>query len=134
MKIGFTGTRQGMSQVQKDSLYRILEDYREAGEVEFHHGDCLGADDEAHDIAIQTHCSVVVHPPKIATFRAFRHEAGVKVLPPKDYFDRNHDIVDATDFLIAAPKTDHEELRSGTWATVRYADKKGKKVTLLGRE
>ena len=41
-------------------------------------------------------------------------------LPP---LVRNHKIVGAVHLLIATPKTDKEELRSGTWATIRYAKK-----------
>lgn len=43
---------------------------------------------------------------------------------------RNHDIVDATEWLIATPKK-FEEIRSGTWATVRYAKKVKKPVTII---
>ena len=49
----------------------------------------------------------------------------------KRYLERNRDIVDACDILIACPRTLKEELRSGTWATVRYARKVGKPVAIL---
>ncbi len=45
--------------------------------------------------------------------------------------DRNRDIVAAVSILIAAPETDIEEQRSGTWATVRYARKKGIPVVIV---
>lgn len=47
---------------------------------------------------------------------------------PGPYLWRNHQIVDATSALIAAPFGFEEELRSGTWATVRYARKLGRPV------
>lgn len=49
-------------------------------------------------------------------------------LPP---LERNHRIVDACDVLIACPKDAQEQLRSGTWATVRYARKQGKRVIVI---
>jgi hypothetical protein len=47
---------------------------------------------------------------------------GDVVLTPRPYLVRNRHIVDASSVLIATPKGD-EELRSGTWSTVRYARK-----------
>ena len=46
---------------------------------------------------------------------------------PKPYLDRNRDIVDACEVLLATPDGP-ERLRSGTWSTVRYARKIGKPV------
>lgn len=43
----------------------------------------------------------------------------------------NRDIVAETDELIATPKGFQEERRSGTWATVRYALKARKPVTVI---
>lgn len=42
---------------------------------------------------------------------------------PEDLLARNRDIVDETEILIACPGHMHEELRSGTWSTIRYAVK-----------
>jgi hypothetical protein len=53
----------------------------------------------------------------------FRNQGDVTILEPKLYMERNHDVVHACDFLLALPGTDHEVVRSGTWATVRYARK-----------
>jgi predicted Rossmann fold nucleotide-binding protein DprA/Smf involved in DNA uptake len=49
---------------------------------------------------------------------------------PLPYLERNHAIVNESDFLIAAPDGP-ETLRSGTWATVRYARKVGKRVLVI---
>lgn len=133
MILGFTGTSAGMSAYQRLALLKILEQ----GDVgEFHHGDCVGADAEAHDIADSMDISIVIHPPTDTRHRAYKTPKGddwgdMMWLPPKPYLERNHDIVDACDKLIAAPKEDTEQLRSGTWATVRYARKVGKPVVIL---
>lgn len=124
-KIGFTGTQRGMTVQQKRKLRELLWDYDE-----LHHGDCIGSDDEAHDIALGHGLRIVVHPPSIPTKRAFRtsfHE----IRPEQHYNTRNHNIVDETSELIATPAEFEEQLRSGTWATIRYAVKQGKKVTII---
>lgn len=132
MKIGFTGTQQGMTDIQKDKLKEYLmslsnmftSDIFEA--CEFHHGDCIGADDQAGCIAYDIGYIVVTHPPINESKRAF--SAYDIQLPAKPYLDRNHDIVDECEVLIATPKEQGEVLRSGTWATIRYARSKGKRV------
>ena len=100
-----------------------------AGAIWVHHGDCIGSDKQANDIAHCRGLKVVVHPPTNPSNRAFCN--GHIIHPPKDYIRRNHDIVDATERLVAAPATMSEELRSGTWATVRYARRTGKPVSLV---
>lgn len=130
MIVGFTGTQIGMSGKQISEFRRQLD---VLDPIEFHHGDCVGADEEAHNIVTDYGIRVVIHPPDISSKRAFCKGVGVRVLGKKGYIARNHDIVDACDVLIAAPKHDVEELRSGTWATIRYARKLGKRVVILKR-
>lgn len=55
-------------------------------------------------------------------------------IPIKPPLVRNHDIVDSTELLIACPKEQVEVLRSGTWATIRYARKKEITVWLIDPE
>ena len=52
-------------------------------------------------------------------------------MTPRDYLDRNKDIVNNCDLLIAAPKENTEVLRSGTWSTVRYAKQLGVTVVII---
>lgn len=134
MHVGFTGTQQGLTLEQRVELARVLYAYTD-GTV-FHHGDCIGADDEAHDIARDAGYDIEIHPPINDYKRAWRR--GGILHEPKEYLDRNHDIVDACDVLIAAPAQVEEVMRSGTWATVRYARKLGKPVVMIfpkeGRE
>ena len=63
MKVGFTGTQLGMSQHQKEQFVLGLQ---EMGMTEFHHGDCIGADAEAHDIVREffPDVKIVGHLPK----------------------------------------------------------------------
>ena len=128
MDIGFTGTKSGMSKAQMATLLSFLDKFV-CGE--FHHGDCLGADSEAHVLASATGYRIVVHPPENPKARAYcKYD---EIWGPKPYLDRNKDIVDRCHVLIAAPHHDLETLRSGTWATVRYARRKQKPIILLER-
>lgn len=114
---GFTGTRKGMNQTQKDIMGKVLA--RRVGE--FHHGDCIGADAEAHDIAMICGYRVTVHPPTDESLRAFK--AGHIILPAEHYLARNRAIVHASNILIATPHDNSG--RGGTWYTIKYARSKG---------
>lgn len=119
-----------MSKRQKKELREFLEDKADSS-TEFHHGDCIGADEEAHMEARDLGFFLVGHPPIDDRYRA--HCKFHKTHKPKPYITRNHDIVDDTDMMVAAPRTDEEEIRSGTWATIRYAEEQGKEVKVLKR-
>lgn len=128
-KIGFTGTRGLLTSYQVSALQDVFQ-YRRPAEV--HHGDCVGADALFHAFAVnEPEIKIVIHPPLVDTYRARCAGRNVEVLAPQHYLVRNHAIVDDTDLLVAAPSTDREQLRSGTWATVRYALKQGRRVMLL---
>jgi hypothetical protein len=130
--VGFTGTRQGMSAYQIITLKTILSTFRTLGVVEFHHGDAMGADAEAATVADILGFKLVAHPCTLANQRA--HIPAAVVWPAKPPLERNRELVDCVEALLVAPKTDKEELRSGTWATKRYAQKKGTAFILLKRE
>lgn len=120
MKIGFTGTRFGISDNQYRELVKFLTD---TDITELHHGDCIGADAQAHAFTRirKPLCTIVVHPPKINMYRAWCE--GDVVKEPLDYLTRDRMIVDSVDLLIACPQTNHEIRQSGTWYTIRYAVK-----------
>jgi hypothetical protein len=94
----------------------------------FHHGDCLGADKEAHDTARSCRLFIEAHPSTLVGLRAFT-DADV-IHPEKPPLDRNRDIVDAVELLVAAP-CGPEMQRSGTWSTVRYARKQRRRVIVF---
>lgn len=126
--IGFTGTRSGLTEAQRDSLRAVLEPLQQG--LELHHGDCVGADAEVHAIALAQDGLVVKHPASnVGESRAYC--VGGLELPAQPPLERNHTIVNCTDALIACPRGQTEELRSGTWATVRYARKLGRPVVII---
>jgi hypothetical protein len=129
MILGFTGTQLGMTWFQ---IQTILDMFRYQDKfTAVHHGDCLGADQQMHHLALLAGLKVVIHPPQDPRKRAYCSGANVTVLDAFPYLIRNHDIVDACHELVATPKTHVEELRSGTWATIRYARKVGKPVHII---
>lgn len=127
--IGFTGTSQGMTERQRATLAVLLRSYYPA---RLHHGCCIGADAQAHDVAHEIGIPCTLHPPDddkaIAILGAV---PGDIVWDAKPYLDRNMDIARACDVLIATPKTFLEQIRSGTWTTVRYAKKMNRHVTII---
>jgi hypothetical protein len=125
--VGFTGTQVGMTDKQKRTFKDLIP---ELNPSVFRHGDCIGADEQAHKVVRKhTHAQIIVHPPDKVDKRAFCE--GDKVLAVKPYLNRNHDIVDDSDLLIACPREFKEQLRSGTWATIRYARSKRKPVYII---
>lgn len=126
MKIGFTGTQRGMTDAQKERVNVYINN---KDTFEFHHGDCIGSDATACDLADVGGKHIVCHPPLNCEKRAFKkyHE----IREPLDYLARNREIVKECDLLIATPKGHQEELRSGTWATVRFARHIGKSVIII---
>lgn len=127
MDIGFTGTQLGCTAQQKATVRRLLIEMDPEGVA---HGDCIGADAEFHAIALQLGKWIRIHPPYKGSKRAYCEEWN-EILPGKDYLDRNKDIVNGVDYLIACPEGDEEVLRSGTWSTVRYARKVGVPVIVV---
>lgn len=132
MKRGFTGTRDGMTEPQLAAVI-LLCTVKFENTGEFHHGACVGADSQLHNLVVENHSArIVIHPPTDTRYaNVFEESERVEILPPKPYLQRNADIVDATDELIATPKEFEEQIRGGTWWTVRYARKQGKKVWLV---
>lgn len=134
--IGFTGTQRGMTDQQSQAVMRILILDRDRKDLKVdkhgfasidrgvvHHGDCIGADAEFHRLARRRRFQVILHPSILTGKRAFCDwdELRHAIEPLK----RNHDIVDESTLMIGAPGEGGEVLRSGTWATLRYAKKTG---------
>lgn len=132
----YTGTQKGMAAPQRDRFYRLVETIaREVGE--FHHGDCIGGDSEAHGIVSSiTKWWINIHPavnagPKRA------HRTGPNVMmtwDEKPPLVRNQIMVECCHFLLATPQqmAEPERLRAGgTWYTIRHARKEGKPIIIV---
>lgn len=127
--LGFTGTREGLTEKQYLALRSEISRRNLSPAAIFRHGDCIGADSDAHDVVRTcSHARIFGHPPIKSALRAYRKCD--HLMPERPYLDRNRDIVNMSDELIACPNGP-ERQRSGTWSTVRYACGVGKKVTII---
>ena len=132
--VGFTGTQAGLNARAKALVFEELVRLRDKEHHRvFRHGDCIGADSDAHDIAVALGFHIIVHPPIVNTKRAYKK--GDEAWTPRQYIHRNRDIVRQCHTLIACPKNVGEEvLRSGTWSTVRFARTHGRTVFLFSAQ
>lgn len=127
MKIGFTGTRTGMTNNQTALFkYHLLNQGLEVfNHNEFHHGVCVGADAEAHQIIQELSESIpfhiIGHPSNKEKWRADVLTGFAAKWKEKDPLVRNQDIVDTVDLMIACPLEMHNTTRSGSWNTIRKA-------------
>lgn len=129
MKVGFTGTQTGLTDEQIELIVEVLAALEEL--TEMHHGDCIGADAQFYTIVrtLRPNAKIYSHPPTKDDKRAFT-ESDI-VYNPKPYLDRNKDIVEDADVMIACPKEQQEILRSGTWATARHSRKTGVPLVII---
>lgn len=118
MKLGFTGTQDGMSNQQIIAVRHLLSALRPE---EIHAGDCIGADTEFYRLSKELFPDIITigHVPSNNSKRSMLNYTQERNAKP--YLDRNRDIVNESDQMIATPKGFEEELRSGTWMTIRYA-------------
>ena len=126
VRVGVTGTQDGLTEAQQEAARMVFKGLHAGGAEWQHNGDCIGADSFAAHFWHALGGKVHLHPPsyngKRVFFAADSHSA------PRPYMDRNTDIAKAGDVLVAMPKEFQEELRSGTWATVRRARRMRKPI------
>jgi hypothetical protein len=131
IRVGFTGTRFGMTKEQKLGVYELLVEM--AGRfrpLEAHHGMCDGADWQFHVMAQTGVGARMVGHPGPGEIGDARLKFDF-VLPPATHMKRNKTIVLASDYMIATPREALEQLRSGTWATIRMARKANKPLAVV---
>lgn len=152
MIIGFTGTQSGRNNFQQKEVFNLFDKYKP---TTLHHGDCIGSDAETHFDFMRWHVKndfveryIVIHPPVNSNKRAgvmlpykgtllFEElnncKFAIKIFHKEvfPYLERNRHIVEESEIIIATPKEVEHTLRSGTWATIRYAWKLKKKVYVI---
>jgi hypothetical protein len=129
--IGITGTRRGLTEVQRKMLYAYLKaTFLGPHDIVFHHGDCIETDAYGHAIARELGWRIVVHPPVKPKARAFC--VGDIEMELRPYLKRNDDIIEACSEIVACPKEFEGPRRgSGTWYTIKHATKQGKLVYII---
>ena len=130
LNIGISGTRKGSTASQQMQLNHWLYNLKEDGSLIFHHGDCVGVDEEAAEFAWSLGYRIIKHP-GLPKGRWTAYSPYGETLEPKDYIERNHDIVDSCSIMLILPAQQEEIQRSGTWSTYRYAKKLQRQIILL---
>ncbi len=126
MHIGMTGTRDGMTKSQGGAFIMLMS---RLNPTYLHHGDCIGADADAHELAKAMSVPSIVHPPSDSSLRAFKES--IEVREEKGYFARNRDIVNESEVLLGFPKL-LVETKGGTWYTINYGRRtKGTEVYII---
>jgi hypothetical protein len=125
--IVFTGTRDGMTEAQKTTVYNALKRGKK-----LKHGLCVGADADCHNLWIwnlrRPISTVEVYPCNIPRMVAQVPVSNVR--KPEHPLKRNRRMIEEAIkegkmMVLAAPRNIFEERRSGTWATIRYAQMMG---------
>lgn len=131
--LGFTGTRAGLTPGQIFALRQVI-----ANAECIVHGDCIGADAEAHSIALEITAAhperpvlIRIRPCNLANQRAFCRGA-TACFPPEPPMVRNEKIVAESDAMVACVSSNERSSpRSGTWATIRRARAARKPLLVL---
>lgn len=127
LKVGFTGSRDGMTSAQANvfeaELQRLMNEFGHDNYAEFHHGDCIGADAEAQQIARAQGYKIHCHPPEDSSKRA--HTQFDVAYDARPYRERNRVIVQMTSHLLACPKSATRTTSGGTWYTYNHAAQQG---------
>lgn len=128
--IGFTGTAASMTPEQRRTLAIVLRKYSGW----FHHGDCVGADEQAHNLVageLSHQYRIIIHPPENPRKRAWCKTEPGWLMIERPYLFRNKCIVQQCQRLVATPREASEQQRGGTWLTVRYARSLGKPIKII---
>lgn len=137
LHVGFTGTRHGMSEPQRRAVadrLTVLADIHRVPIVA-HHGCCVGADEEFHEICRQPdiRARIIGHPgPDWPDGELCARVLCDETRPPGAYMKRNAAIVTASRIMIAAPLQDdpirgalgtgrRAAVWGGTWRTIGMA-------------
>lgn len=133
----FTGTQVGMALRQRATIRQMmtgsaLMEIRRLARIL--HGGCIGADDQFHDMldGMELLRRTEVYPSNVLDKVAdLSGRLPLLVHPASDPLERNKLMIARAHSVLAAPKEFSEVTRSGTWATVRAARRKGIPVLIV---
>lgn len=127
MIISFIGAPGGMNAYQKTSVERLLKMFEP---TEVHHGDCLGADEEFHNIATRLNLYTASHPQKDEELKANCMANHINLAKSKER--ANRDLVKVCELLLAAPDVPEGHF-DPTWMVIRTAKRTGRAVVVFER-
>ena len=118
---------------QKRTLASLLSYYRAHNNAEeFHHGNCVGSDEQAARIADSLRYITIAHPSTLIELTS--NYQSDKTLPRRPPIQRNKVIVQAVEIMLATPKEFSEPAPArgqGTWSCIRYSRDKQKRHTII---
>ena len=134
--IGFTGSRQMPTLPQRgelEDLFKFLNGEHQ-GQVRLLHGACVGCGTVAAEYAVRLGWHIVAYPannvnPSLVSSRV--KAISTVIMPPEPALKRNRIIVDECDMMVATPKQKFESDRGGTWVTIRYMRRVGRKSVII---
>jgi hypothetical protein len=147
MRVGFTGTRRGMTEAQVMAMHTEVLGRRVRPSV-WLHGGCVGADEDSV-VAVRLWQAPLEEPPpapvrvvalpgRSASGPAthdLQSEAAIRssdeVRAVDTHFARNRRIVEECEVLVACPATMAEAASGGTWYTVNQARRAGRRVIIV---
>jgi hypothetical protein len=125
-RLGISGTRDGFNEAQFDVFKKLVRFFRPD---EFHHGDCIGVDEQAHNYLTGNKIAIYIHPPLIDRYRAFCDPGKFGIIePPRTYRARNVGIVRISNIMCAFPGPNSR----GTYHAIGYAKKIGCPIYVCG--
>ena len=133
MIIGFTGTRNGMTEKQVSKIHTLLTGF--VGEINPAlilglHGDCIGADDDFNMLCLSENIKTLCRPCTFENMRA--HRTSQQIAEPETPMQRNRKITAQADVMIACPPNYTEIKRgSGTWATIKFSRRAKKPLYII---
>ena len=132
MIIGFTGTRNGMTDAQINRVAQILEDEEPTKTID---GMCVGSDAGFALLSSGLGVYTIGYP---GHSKLDEDDMTYRDPNPRDeeresktHFERNRDIVNECDIMIATPSGDNFDHRGGTNYTIKYALKVGKEINII---
>lgn len=126
--LGMTGNRLGFqSKFQQRGAWSLFKFFEPK---EFHHGGCIGCDDQCHSIALTLNIPIIVHRPINESEMASC--TGGEDRLAKTYLARNRDIVAESDVMLSFPRAEwNPNDRGGTVWTTKYTIKLGIPIVIV---
>jgi len=134
--LAVTATRQGLTSAQQQMFISVVRNLV-CDSFVFHHGAAIGGDAELAYLASGFRqqgktIRIVAWPSNLASQRSSSAVlASDEVKPEMPPLERNVAMIAGADLLLAFPAGFEEEVRSGTWATIRAAERNGIRVTVV---
>ena len=122
-KLGFTGTREGLTAGQALALKLKVQELasEHAGNIVAVHGACVGADASFDEICAELSIPRKMRPGPVPKLRmGLARRLGSFVFEPEPFEVRNKKIAEEATHLLVCPKQMAEQRYGGTWQTYRF--------------